>query len=173
MYKKYLIGSSLIGLKNNRDVDYLILVDDIPKDPIREPGVDNHYWTKEQLIDFLNFKTDVKQPARQCLWNYQCDRDLIGDDFPIEFHILDHKEKLKDFLKKVVYHRQLNFNKYVTFDGGYCSKLIYHFAYNLFILQNNSVHMTQEQKEIIQKIHDYQMPIEYLDELERMLNELD
>lgn len=33
--------------------------------------------------------------------------------------------------------------------------------------------MTQEQKEIIQKIHDYQMPIEYLDELERMLNELD
>jgi hypothetical protein len=54
-----------------------------------------------------------------------------------------------------------------------CSKLIYHFAYNLFILQNNSVYLTPEQKEIIQKIHDCQMPIEYLDELERMLNELD
>lgn len=47
-------------------------------------------------------------------------------------------------------------------------KNIYHIAYNLFILLNNSVTLTEEQMNIVQKIHDCEMPIQYLQELRQL-----
>ena len=41
-----------------------------------------------------------------------------------------------------------------------------------FILKNNSIIITSEQKEIIQKIHDLKMSSDYLDELENMIDKL-
>ena len=43
---------------------------------------------------------------------------------------------------------------------------------NIFILKNNSPIITVEQKAVIQKIHDCQMPIDYLDELLNILMEV-
>ena len=102
---------------------------------------------------------------------------IIKQDFPIIYHILDYKEKLKRLLNlfiiqefsvfgkvsKGVYSR--NMNRYVL------PKIFYHIAYNLFILENNSVKLTDEQLEIVQKIHDKEMPVEYGEELkQRILN---
>ena len=65
-----------------------------------------------------------------------------------------------------------NFNKRITTNNGHCSKIIYHIAYNLFILENNSPIITDTQKAIIQRIHDRLMPVEYIDELEKRINNM-
>jgi hypothetical protein len=76
---------------------------------------------------------------------------------------------LIQLLNYIVEKKKLNFNKDI---GNYCYNQLYHFAYNLFILQNNSVELTPEQFEIVQKIHDEKMPISYLDEMKNLLEEI-
>ena len=157
---KYLIGSKLLGLTNEKDSDYVVITNENKK--VFENGEDIFYLTEEQLLKNLNF--NVRNSFILAV-NYQYDRAIIGSEFPIEYHILDHRTELINFLKKVVKNRDLNFNKRITCKNNCCSRLIYHIAYNLFILENNSPIITEEQKAIIQDIHDIKMPIEYLDEL--------
>ena len=65
--------------------------------------------------------------------------------------------------------KKYKFDKEKYSQNNCCDKKIYHIAYNMFILQNNSPILTNEQKEIVQKIHDKEMPIEYLDEMEKII----
>lgn len=163
--EKYLIGSKLLGL-SNKDTDYIVITNENKK--VSENGEDIFCLTKEQLLKNLNF--NVKN-SFVLTGNYQYDRAIIGSEFPIEYHILEHKKDLIELLKRIVNKRLCNFNKRITQGNKCCCKMIYHIAYNLFILENNSPIITQEQKAIIQDIHDIKMPIEYLDELEkRILN---
>ena len=53
--------------------------------------------TIEQLSDRLKFK----DPDYVNLWLYQYDYRLIGDDFPIHFDVLKHKDKIIQILKKI------------------------------------------------------------------------
>lgn len=173
-FKKFLVGSKLLNLDNSRDIDYVVIAD---KDEwgLHKSPFDYHVWSEQDMLDVFDFNTqnaDYKK-LKKLLVAYQYDYRIIQQDFPWHFDILLIREKVKNFLKFVVATQECNFSRHVCMKRKNCSKLIYHFAYNLFILQNNSVYLTPEQKEIIQKIHDCQMPIEYLDELERMLNELD
>ena len=120
--------------------------------------------------DYLNLLLTFKNTKSKLLiYNYQYDRELIGNEFPIEYHILDYKDELIEFLMFVVKQKLFNFNKRIKCNGNYCSRLIYHIAYNVFILQNNSPILTEEQLKIVQQIHDYQMPIEYVDTLTSMI----
>lgn len=174
-FKKFLVGSKLLNLDNNRDIDYVIIAD---RDEwgLHKLPFDYHVWPEQDMLDVFNFdipdNVDYKR-LKKMLVAYQYDYRIIKQDFPWHFDILLIREKVKDFLKFVVEAQECNFSRNICAIKKRCSKIIYHFAYNLFILQNNSIHLTREQKEIVQKIHDCQMPIEYLDELERMLNELD
>lgn len=164
--QRYLIGSKLLGLTNNRDIDYLYLDLDGTSEQeviIQEDGIEKHVRTLDQLQKSLNFEVNNDM---WLLYNYQLDREIVGSDFPIEYHILDHKENVKKLLKKIVKNKYCNFNKRITTGPNKsCSKIIYHVAYNLFILENNSPIITDEQKQIIQQLHDGNMPITYLDEL--------
>lgn len=167
---KYIIGSTLLGLSNNRDNDYLYLVDSEEEyNTVRfENGEDKHIRTTAEIIKCMNFETDVNIWRK--LINYQLDKEIIGQNFPIEYHILNHKEEAKNLLKSIVKNKDMNFNKNITSGNNCCTKDIYHIAYNLFILQNNSPIITDDQKAIIQQIHDIQMPISYLDELATAIN---
>lgn len=173
--KKFLVGSKLLGLTNNKDIDYVVF-DKKNESVFARCKEDYHLWTEEDLLDKYNFlfsANSTNKDLRMWLILYQFDYRIIKQNFPIHLDILKKRREVKNFLRFLVDNRLCNFNKYIKIERKYCSKTIYHFAYNLFILQNNSVYLTPEQKEVIQKIHDCQMPIEYLDELERMLNELD
>ena len=166
--KKFIIGSSILGLTNLRDKDYLYIVENGNTITINDEN-DNHYRTKEYQLELLEFKNNDGRK----LFNYQCDK-AINKEFGefISYNILDYKSELIKFLKNIVNKKLFNFDKRVSTEDKKCAKYIYHIAYNLFIVENNSPIITTEQKEIIQKIHDLKMPIDYLDELERKINEL-
>lgn len=168
--EKYKVGSSILHLNNCKDIDYVIFndeYDDCTRKYIN--GEDILYLHKDKLINRLSFK---EKSLYRLTFNYQYDKDIIGQDFPIEYHILDYRQELIDTLKKVVKNKMFNFNKRIKLNKLYCSQCIYHIAYNIFILQNNSPIITENQKAIVQKIHDGLMPIAYIDVLENMLNKL-
>lgn len=159
---EYIIGSNLLSLKNNRDIDYLELSD---KEREYKWLIENEKQklviSQQQLFKRLHF---VESFNEKQIFNYQYDKKIIGQGFPIEYNLLNYREKLIELIDYVFENNLLNTNKFVSLNGN-CSKKIYHIAYNVFILENNSVELNQEQKEIIQKIHDIEMPISYIDEL--------
>lgn len=167
--EQYLVGSKLIGLKNCRDTDYLIVYEgEMPKVE-RIQGVECFYTTKEFLGKTLRFEKESIIMKNRSMFNYQLDTEIIGQNFPIEYHILNYRKELIKYLQKVVMFKKYKFDKEKYNKNNCCDKKIYHIAYNMFILQNNSPILTNEQKEIVQKIHDKEMPVEYLDEMEKII----
>lgn len=167
---KFLIGSKLLDLINNKDEDYICLTDE---EKFRKEFIDNKeilYMPQNMLLSRLNFQLDDNYGhLRYYLYitSYQYDQNIIGQDFPIKYHYLEHKDQYMKLIDHIIKNKEFNFNKDITADNRCCTKIIYHIAYNIFILKNNSPIITEEQKAIIQKIHDLEMPIDYLDELEK------
>ena len=171
--KKYLIGSKLLRIENAKDVDLLVLKD------IQSEEIIDQDWNSlgKQDISYcscseLNNRLSFNRYSIKTLSNYQFDSQIIQQDFPIKYSILSHRDDLIAFLKTVSKKKLFNFDLSISIDGRYCSKIVYHIAYNIFILQNNSPIITNEQKEIIQKIHDIQMPIEYIAVLQNFIDKL-
>jgi hypothetical protein len=161
-----LLGSKLLGLSNNKDTDYITINDETkPNGEKVDFGIRKLEWIENRLnFSIIDIYT---------LYNYQLDQSILKQDFPIKYNILDYRSELIDMLKKIVRENMFNFHKGIQAEGGNCSKMIYHIAYNVFIVQNNSPIITAEQKAIVQKIHDRQMPIDYLDTLAEMINNLE
>lgn len=171
--KRYKIGSSVLCLDNCKDADYVVLSNEYGNYKMiydKETKEDVVYITEEYLNSILTFK---HYNMSLIMFNYQYDREIIGKDFPIEYHLLDYRNELVNYLKEIVKFKMFNFNKRIKCNGGNCTRMIYHIAYNVFILQNNSPILTNEQKAIVQKIHDHLMPISYIDDLEQMINKLE
>lgn len=171
---KYLVGSNLLGLTKNKDTDYVVLDSTIEKIGKRkiDNGVECFYYSPNYLTQLMHFELPYDREILKYMWIYQYDIDIIGQDFPIVWHILDYKDKVKEFLNWVVDNKALNFTKDIYFNDYKMSKLLYHITYMTYILKNNSVQLTKEQKENIQKIHDYEMPLEFLDTLEQEIKSL-
>ena len=172
--KKFLVGSSLLNLSNPKDTDYVVIVDteeelETLKNSGNKEFGDNHYLTKSMLVQNLNFEYS----EYRSLINYQYDATInpaFGSYY--EYHILDYKDTLKTLLKKIAKVKSNNLNKRVMTENGCCTKLVYHIAYNTFILINNSPIITNDQKAIIQSIHDKNMPIDYIDDLILLIDNL-
>ena len=166
---KFKIGSQSLCLNCCKDIDYVIISNEYDYKKMVINGEDIIYRSTQNLISHFTFNGNN---IKLYIYNYQYDRDIIGKEFPIEYHLLDYKQQLVDYLKLVVKNKMFNFNKRIKINKLYCSKQLYHVAYNMFICQNNSVVLTEEQKEVIQKLHDKVMPISYLDEMEKIINNL-
>ena len=169
---KYKVGSVALGLNNTKDIDYVVISNKTQKISVmNNEGIYEDLWcfTLEDLYKNLQFKS---RDIFTLLSNYEYDIEIIDSSFPIEYHILDYKEQLIKLLKEIVNNKSFNFDKRITQGNKCCCKIIYHIAYNLFILENNSPIITEEQKSIIQDIHDLKKPIEYLDVLEHRINNL-
>lgn len=168
--KKFLIGSSILGLTNIKDSDYLYIYENSSEANTKiDDGNDNRYRTKEYQIELLEFKNDDGRK----LFNYQCDKTInkeFGEFIP--YNILDYRKELTKFLKEIVKEKTFNFNKSITQGNQCCCKMVYHIAYNTFILINNSPIITNDQKAIIQSIHDKNMPIDYIDDLILLIDNL-
>lgn len=166
---KYLVGSYLLGLSNQRDTDYVV-IGEKPKDiSLLNADEDLKFIKEDVLKSILRFENN----KFQWIYNYQYDQ-TINPSFATyySYNILDYKDKLKERLKNVVKNKSYNFNKIITQGDRCCSKIIYHIAYNTFIIENNNPIITSEQKAIIQDIHDLKKPIAYLDELAAKINAL-
>lgn len=170
---KYLTGSKMLGLTNNKDTDYICFVDIDGNENTEDKTIDYIKTTMDRLQKTLHFeRTGGDSIYRNQIYNYQYDEFFMGKDFPINYHILDYREEYIRLLKDIVKNEDFNFTKSAIFNNGICSKIIYHIAYGVFILENNSPEITPEQKAIVQKIHDRQMPIAYLDVLEEKIRNL-
>ena len=159
---KYKVGSVGVGVSNNRDKDYVVISNEVDYKRTfdKETKEEIIYISEETLKNNLKFKGNFHHQ----LYNYQYDREIIGEDFPIEYHILDYKKELLEYLKTIVENKSFNMNTRITAKGC-CTKPVYHVAYNYFILKNNSPILTDEQFTIINMIHDGEMPISYINEL--------
>lgn len=172
--KEYLVGSSLLNLNNGIDADYFVF--DESKDGFqlrtdKENHIDYFYASSTVLNRYFNFEEDYKtsiNAVRVYSILYQYDIDIIKQDFPITFHVLNHREEYIEFLKYLATNNASIFNiviKNRQTGLSYCHKNTYHIAYLTYIFKNNSLTLTAEQKQKIQTIHDRQMPLSYLDEL--------
>ncbi len=169
---KYIIGSKELELQNCTDTDEIVVVEsEVEYKRVEENGTDTIYMSLGLLNRLVDFDLYDNKYAYLMLFAYQIDSTLIGTLFPVEFHIVDKREKLKKYLNYVIENKQFNFNEDITVNGDCCSKLVYHVAYNAFILKNNSPIITEEQKDIIQRIHDGLMPIKYLEEIKKIIKE--
>lgn len=172
---KFQVGSRLLGLNNCHDNDFIVIVEgdvEIYKQQyLNEKEI--FIRSKQNLDSTMLFELPFNlKTIRWYIVNYQLDKNIIGQDFPIEYHVLDRRDDYIRMLNWIVDNKACNFNKCIYLNNGNCSKMIYHVAYTAFILHNNSTILTKEQKEIIQKIHDLQMPQSYLDDLKDLIKGL-
>lgn len=174
--EKYLVGSQALNLNRAKDADYVILVDGNGRDycvHTFEDGEDRFYLTKANLDSYMNFEREFcgRTILRYAI-NYQYDKRIISADFPHKYDILSRRENYVEMLKWIVDNKALNFDKSLKINDWKCSAVIYHVAYLTFILENNEVSLSAEQIAQVQKIHDKQMPVSFLDELAEKIKNL-
>lgn len=176
MSKRYLIGSCQLGLKNNHDTDYLQIEESGDGSRYKREFKNGEDVVTRSAVNIdrqMNFELPINEKtAKYYIINYQLDEEIIGQEFPYKYRILDKRDKYIQLLNYIADNKVLNFNKEININDWHCSKALYHVAYLTFILENNSTILTAEQKAVVQKIHDKQMPIAYLDELEEKIRNL-
>lgn len=152
----YKIGSAILKLDNPKDEDYLDITNNEEKPYYREliDGKDVVHRSQSNIIKFLNYEVDFIANAPLLLYNYQLDRELIGAEFPIEFHLLDHRAEVEKLLEVIKQYKLMNYDQEIYGEGNTCTKRVYHIAATKCFLKNNAMTLTAEQKAIIQKIHD-------------------
>ncbi len=177
MIWQYLVGSKKLGLQNARDMDILLIFEDeqITKENAHQIlktsfDIDYRIWKKDDFEKFLTLDFLGNNPYN-FLWLYQCDTDIIKQDFKYDFHILSIKDKmlplLKSFLQEVLYSL-----RHPEWPKDFNIKWVYHLAYNIFIFQNRTPHLTNEQIKKVQKLHDKNITINDIKELEYILHSL-
>lgn len=164
LYGPYPFGSSLF-FDNPRDIDLLYLVEDdsfcINEKIIQEKEHKNFdliYISLPHIRKMLaaNSCKDLES-YRQLIYLHMLDKRLRPKDFPIKVDIFLKKDLILQAIKKIKQNKKLNWNSQILIDGKYVSKKLYHVLINLFYFKNNDISLNSEQKEIIKKIHDYQM----------------
>lgn len=173
--KKYLIGSKLLGLDDVKsDTDYIVIVGEEQEDSVvYDNGIDYHYRRLSSIENTMLFRLPYDScTIRYYVVNYQLDKDIIRQGFPYKFSVLDYRDKYIEMLNWIVDNKACNFKRCKYLNDGNCSQAITHVAYTAFIMQNRSVELTSEQRGVVQKLHDMQMPQDYLDELEKIIRNL-
>lgn len=164
--KKFLVGSKGVKLSNTKDADYVVLTHENSHNEFINQE-DLWYYNVDELEVLLTWKPPYNYKHK---FIYQFDHYFIPD-FPIYFSIIEKREEAIEYLKTAAKYNYSNFFKDIRFHQK-CQKKVYHFAYLLFILENNNPKLTEEQMNIVQKIHDGDMDINYIDELKRRIYQL-
>ena len=169
MLKKYLFGSKMLKLSNNRDEDWLTFADENAK-TAREMGCKSipFYQT---LINFFVRGKNIKADLFNALYLYQLSAGFIEDaDYPFRsFNILDHKDVWVQWLKAYMADEQ---NKAWATKTDILPKQFYHLLYQYHMIIEDAHWISNEAKTTVQKIHDLEMPSSYFYELRDMINAL-
>lgn len=168
----YVVGSSLLNLKNCHDVDRIYFADSpVPTLPTQT----GDYFCKN--LDFIKlilaksdhpekFAKDFNRPV--CGHFFQYSRGFHPEpEYPIEWDIMEHKQGWKQILKNHITHEEAE--EYYILENGICRKTLYNIAYQYYMLLDDTIWVTGEHLDIVQKIHDRQMPAEYFYELREQI----
>lgn len=154
----YIIGSTLLGLSNTHDIDYIC--SDAKEKIVNQPNTIYHGCRADSLSivenriqKFINYETTTTGI-------YQFDYRIIKQDFPIHFDILNYKNQIICMLKRVIKNLPPK------------SKQWYHVLYLYYILENNSVTLTSEQFENVQKAHDRVIDNEIISDIKIKIKKL-
>lgn len=171
MISGYTVGSQMLGLSGCNDLDLIYF----GEAPHRSVGSDHFIiMDLDQLKDVLlkfdepnRFVRHFNRPI--CGYYYQYSKCFHPEaDYPINWDVRDHKEGWKQLLKNHMTHKEAE-SYYILQDSGVCRKTLYNIAYQYYMLLDNVVWVTGEHLEIIQKIHDLQMPAEYFYKLREQI----
>ena len=180
MSKPILIGSSMLGLANAHDRDWLILDDEVPLDR-RNPNLHKHVGSDDfthvnpiMLRKALDFELPMLQYGLFMLFDYQKDRKLIGSDFPYDYDWLSHRAQIIELVQTNLDNNTEGCGLFVCRTNGVVcmEKNTYHVAWNIFALMDGDVRISPEHLAIVQKIHDREMPQTYIEELRKMAKDL-
>ena len=170
MNDTYLVGSRLLMLDNCRDTDYIYF------DGIKQSSGNNCCYIKMNLPHVELILSQMGNPAKTlrsfnfpvCNYYYQFSSCFQPDDFPIKWDIRDNKEAWKTLLKQHI-SNQKAVDKYINPSEGLCKKPLYNIAYQYFMIVDDAVWLSGEHKQIVQKIHDLEMPSDYFYELKEKI----
>ena len=169
MVNKYLFGSKMLKLNNNRDEDWLMFVNKRGAD-IKEKGYRSISCYKTILNHFAIGQNEAKDHFKS-LYLYQLSAPFMDDEnYPFNFFdIFDHKRlwiaQLKGFI---------NLEKTEIWGTKYevLPKQFYHLLYQYNMIVENAHFISEEAKINVQKIHDLEMPSSYFYELRDKINSL-
>jgi hypothetical protein len=166
---KYLFGSKMLGLSNNRDEDWLTFVEDNAK-TAREKGCQSIPFYKSVISSFIR-GTHITQDPYNALYLYQLSTEFYKEtSYPFkDFNILDHKEVWKNWLK--AYINAENIEQKAN-SQEYLLKNFYHILYQYYMITENIHFISEPAKAEVQKIHDLEMPSSYFYELRNLINSL-
>lgn len=170
MVLKYLFGSKMLKLNNNRDEDWQTFVIDHPEGQERQRGV--------RSIKFFNvlishFTKGINRPEdfyKSCFL-YQLSTGFHEEEnYPFKhFNILEHKEVWINQLKGWI---NLPETEERALSRDTLPKTFYHILYQYNMILENTHFISEEAKVDVQKIHDFEMPTSYFYELRDMINSL-
>lgn len=178
----YRVGSGAILNGEARDIDLMIVTKDECHDKKGIPGYDCFLYSYSEFLNILELNTNSLSNyyLGQC---YLRQASLLGivqpssliygaELLPEEYNIFKYKRQI---IKFILDFGEMNFfNKYlccIRNDEKYCTKWLYYALYAYYIFQNNSLELTQVQRENVVLAHDCKIPLKYRDILKEKMVE--
>lgn len=166
---KYLFGSKMLRLENNRDEDWLTFIDENAK-TAGEQGYKSIPFYKTIIKCFTKGK-NIKADPFNALYLYQLSVGFIDDaGYPFsDFNIFEHTDVWKEWLKG--YINSATAEEWAV-KQDILPKQFYHILYQYYMITENVHFISAEAKAEVQKIHDLEMPSSYFYELRELINNL-
>lgn len=171
MTDRFLIGSTALNfLEKPRDRDYIVIGEKNSVEKIK--GDDCHFRTLEN-IRRQNVLDPTMTKGLFCV-SYQLD-NRINKESPFDLCVFEHTESIRSFLKELTDKRSMLVNPHIIeFRKNVTPKFRYHVFLLYTLLQNEDYKFTKKQIDVMQKIHDKEMPTEFsydfLKELEKWVH---
>ena len=169
MQHKYLFGSKMLKLNNNRDEDWLTFIDESAK-VARETKCHSIPFYKA-LIGCFTRGAYIQQDHYNALYLYQLSAPFINDaNYPFnDFNVLEHKDVWVKWLKAYMNAEEI---EQKALKNDMLPKTFYHILYQYHMITENVHFISDEAKVDVQKIHDLEMPSSYFYELRDKINSL-
>lgn len=169
MNNKYLFGSKMLKLDNNRDEDWLTFVNTKPTLDM-EKGYRSISFFKTIISNFVSGR-NVPSDVHKACYFYQLSREFQNDaDYPFnDFSVLEHKAVWIEHLKN---YMNLDSTEQNAIKSDILPKKFYHILYQYNMIIEDTVWISDEAKVNVQKIHDLEMPSSYFYELKGLINSL-
>lgn len=166
---KYLVGSKLLKLTNNRDEDWIVFTTE--KSSVAQKTSSHSISFYQTLINHFTGNRKTKADPFKALYLYQLSNGFITDEnYPFkDFNVLEHKAAWKSWLKAYVDSKATEAWAVRT---EMLPKQFYQLLYQYYMIKENTHWISEEAKAEVQKIHDLEMPSSYFEELRALINSL-
>jgi hypothetical protein len=171
MNKTYLVGSKLLRLDNCGDTDYVYF----DKGLDFSPAPNYHYiqYSAKELDFILKL---FKSRPNNCLdfisYLFQFSSCFHPEsDYPVTWNVFEDKKAWVKALNVLMTDKG-SYEKFIDADAGVLKKEFYNVAYQYYMIIESSPWLSKHNLDIVQKIHDRKMDINYFNFLKKKIAEL-